>query len=50
MTTSIEPRTHSGLPIGGRWAPAAAGGTREILNPATGAVLATVPEGTPEDV
>jgi betaine-aldehyde dehydrogenase len=35
--------------IGGRWTPAAAGGTREIRCPADGAVVATVAEGSSED-
>ena len=36
--------------IGGRGVRAAEGGTRDILEPALGRVLATVPEGTSEDV
>jgi len=35
--------------IAGRAVPAARGGTREILEPATGSVLAIVPEGTADD-
>src|SRR6476620_10865673 len=36
--------------IGGQWASAVAGGTRQLINPTTGAVLATVPEASAEDV
>jgi aldehyde dehydrogenase (NAD+) len=36
--------------IGGDWVPAAGGGTIEVINPATGEVLARVPRGTAEDV
>ncbi len=35
--------------IGGAWAPAAAGGTREIFCPADGRLVASVSEGTAED-
>jgi acyl-CoA reductase-like NAD-dependent aldehyde dehydrogenase len=38
------------LHIGGEWLDAAGGGTLDVLNPATGEVLATTPEGTAEDV
>ncbi|HST41069.1 MAG TPA: aminobutyraldehyde dehydrogenase [Conexibacter sp.] len=36
--------------VGGRLVDAVDGGTREIVNPATGAVIATVPEGNAADV
>jgi len=36
--------------IGGAWRPAREGGTDEVLDPATGAVIATVPASTPADV
>ncbi|MBS1868612.1 MAG: aminobutyraldehyde dehydrogenase [Actinobacteria bacterium] len=36
--------------VGGQEVEAVEGATREILNPATGAVIATVPEGTAADV
>lgn len=36
--------------IGGGWRPAAAGGTDEVLNPATGEVLAEVPSSDAADV
>ncbi len=36
--------------IGGQWVDAADGNVREVLNPATGEVLALVPEATLEDV
>jgi betaine-aldehyde dehydrogenase len=35
--------------IGGEWVPAAEGGTREILNPATNETLAVVAEGSAQD-
>jgi 1-pyrroline dehydrogenase len=50
MTTSAAPAAFSQFLIGGEWIEAAAGGTREVLNPATGATIATVPEGTAADV
>ncbi|MBF6332192.1 aldehyde dehydrogenase family protein [Nocardia transvalensis] len=37
------------LLIGGAWTRAADGGTRRIINPADGSVVATVDEATPED-
>jgi len=36
--------------VGGEWAGAAEGGTMEVLNPATGEVIAEVPRGTQADV
>ncbi|MCI2416515.1 aldehyde dehydrogenase family protein [Saccharopolyspora sp. K220] len=36
--------------IGGEWVPAASGQTIEVINPATGQVLANVPRGTAADV
>jgi 1-pyrroline dehydrogenase len=36
--------------IGGELVEAAEGGTRDVLNPATGDVIATVPDGTAKDV
>ena len=36
--------------IGGRWVRASDGGTREVVNPADGSVIASVPEATPADV
>jgi betaine-aldehyde dehydrogenase len=36
--------------IGGRWVDASDGNTRQITSPATGDVIAEVPEGTAEDV
>src|SRR5688500_11971296 len=35
--------------IGGEWVNASDGGTRDIISPATGAVMASVQEGTAED-
>ncbi|MEA2145377.1 MAG: aminobutyraldehyde dehydrogenase, partial [Solirubrobacteraceae bacterium] len=36
--------------VGGELVDAVAGATREIINPASGEVLATVPEGNHQDV
>jgi 1-pyrroline dehydrogenase len=36
--------------IGGEWTPGAGGDAQEIVNPATGKVIAHVPKGTKEDV
>ena len=36
--------------VGGSWVDAVAGGTQEVLNPATGDVIAVVPAGTQQDV
>jgi 1-pyrroline dehydrogenase len=36
--------------VGGEWVDSIEGGVRDILNPATGAVVASVPEGTQADV
>jgi 1-pyrroline dehydrogenase len=36
--------------IGGEWTPGAGGDAQEIVNPATGKVIAHVPKGTEEDV
>ncbi|MEJ2292089.1 MAG: aldehyde dehydrogenase family protein [Deinococcales bacterium] len=50
--SSTEPPTEPLRPlqrIAGRAVPAVRGGTREIVEPARGAVLAVVPEGTAED-
>jgi acyl-CoA reductase-like NAD-dependent aldehyde dehydrogenase len=38
------------LHVGGEWLDAAGGGTLDVLNPATGEVLATTPDGAAEDV
>ncbi|MFC9440028.1 aldehyde dehydrogenase family protein, partial [Nocardia sp. NPDC057030] len=37
------------LLIGGRWTHASDGGVRQIIDPATGTVVATVDEATPAD-
>jgi len=50
MATSAATAASPRILIGGRWLDAAGGGTREIRNPASGAVIATVPEGTADDV
>src|SRR5258708_37567453 len=36
--------------IGGEWTPGTGGETQEIINPATGKVIAHVPKGTEQDV
>jgi 1-pyrroline dehydrogenase len=36
--------------VGGEWVDAAEGGTMEVINPATGETIATVPRGTEADV
>src|SRR5919199_2264915 len=36
--------------VGGDWVPSASGETQEVLNPATGDVIAEVPRGSDEDV
>jgi 1-pyrroline dehydrogenase len=36
--------------VGGKWVDAAEGGTAEIVNPATGETIASVPQGTQADV
>ena len=36
--------------VNGEWVNASDGATRDVINPATGEVIATVPEGTAEDV
>ena len=36
--------------VGGEWVEAVEGGTREVLNPATGEVIAVVPAGSQKDV
>ena len=41
---------HSALLIGGEWVAPIEGGTREIVNPATGEVIAVVAEGSSADV
>src|SRR2546421_4905311 len=47
MSTTL--RRHE-LFIGGEWTPGAGGGAQEIVNPATGKVIAHVPKGTDDDV
>lgn len=39
----------TGVLVGGTWGPAADGGTFDVTDPATGEVLATVADATPED-
>ena len=47
MSTTL--RRHE-MFIDGRWTPGTGGGDQEIVNPATGKVIAHVPKGTDEDV
>lgn len=47
MATAVQRRQ---MFIGGEWQPAAAGETQDILNPATGEVIAQVPKGSEQDV
>lgn len=41
--------TERGLYIGGEWRSASDGGTRDVINPANGSVVAVVDEATPDD-
>ncbi len=47
MSTTLR---HHEMFIGGRWHPSSGGHVEEIVNPATGKVIAHVPKGTEEDV
>jgi 1-pyrroline dehydrogenase len=47
MKTAIEQRQ---MFIGGEWDPGSGGELQDIINPATGQVIAQVPKGTAEDV
>ena len=47
MSTTL--RRHE-MFIGGKWTPGTGGGDQEVVNPATGKVIAHVPKGTEEDV
>jgi 1-pyrroline dehydrogenase len=47
MSTTL--RRHE-MFIGGEWTPGTGGDTQEIINPATGKVIAHVPKGTEQDV
>jgi aldehyde dehydrogenase (NAD+) len=49
MATATEPIVRDRLYIGGEWVEPAGAGAIEVHNPATGAVIARIPEGTPED-
>ncbi|MDA8038666.1 MAG: aldehyde dehydrogenase family protein [Actinomycetota bacterium] len=46
----MSPLAPATMLIGGEHVPAASGCTREVLNPATGAVVGLAPSGAPEDV
>lgn len=41
---------HTSLMIDGKWVDPLAGGSRDIINPATGELIVTVAEGSPRDV
>src|SRR5579864_3103054 len=47
MSTTL--RRHE-MFIGGQWTPSTGDGVQEVINPATGKVIAHVPKGTEEDV
>jgi 1-pyrroline dehydrogenase len=47
MSTTL--RRHE-MFIGGQWTPGSGGAVQEVINPATGKVMAHVPKGTDEDV
>jgi aldehyde dehydrogenase (NAD+) len=47
MKTAIEQRQ---MFIGGKWEAGSGGDLQDIVNPATGQVIAQVPKGTAEDV
>src|ERR1700704_7042508 len=47
MSTTLKRRE---MFIGGRWVPGSGRDNQEIINPATGKVIAEVPKGTEEDV
>jgi aldehyde dehydrogenase (NAD+) len=49
MATATEPIVRDKLYIGGEWVEPAGEGTIEVANPASGAPVARIPEGTPED-
>jgi aldehyde dehydrogenase (NAD+) len=49
MATATEPIVRDRLYIGGEWVEPAGAGAIEVINPATGAAMARIPEGTPED-
>jgi succinate-semialdehyde dehydrogenase/glutarate-semialdehyde dehydrogenase len=48
VTTGLSPE-RSGLLIGGRWRPASSGGTFAVDDPASGEVIASVADATPDD-
>jgi aldehyde dehydrogenase (NAD+) len=49
MATATEAIVRDRLYIGGEWVEPAGDGTIPVVNPTTGATIATIPEGTPED-
>ena len=49
MATATETIVRDRLYIGGEWVEPAGDGTIPVVNPTTGATIATIPEGTPED-
>jgi aldehyde dehydrogenase (NAD+) len=49
MATATEAIVRDRLYIGGEWVEPAGNGKIPVVNPTTGATIATIPEGTPED-
>jgi aldehyde dehydrogenase (NAD+) len=49
VTTATEAAVRDRLYIGGEWVEPAGDGKIPVVNPTTGATIATIPEGTPED-
>jgi acyl-CoA reductase-like NAD-dependent aldehyde dehydrogenase len=49
MATATEPTVRDKLYIGGEWVEPAGEGQIEVVNPTTGATVARIPEGMPED-
>jgi aldehyde dehydrogenase (NAD+) len=49
MATATEPTVRDKLYIGGEWVKPAGEGQIEVVNPTTGATVARIPEGMPED-
>jgi len=49
MSTTTSTLTRDKLYIGGEWVEPAGAGTIDVHNPATGEVIGSIPEGTPDD-
>lgn len=50
MAVTEQLNVRDTLYIGGAWVAPDGGGTIDVVNPATEAVIGTIPEGTPADV